>query len=78
MKKKVIWIVLAVLVIIAALMGVLYYTTDLFKSPEQLFYKHFVDSSNLLGETSYEDFMTELIRIINGSSRRNYCKNNIN
>ena len=60
MKKKVIWIVVALLVIVVAVLGILYYTTDLFKTPEQLFYRHFADSSNLLGETSHENFMTEL------------------
>lgn len=60
MKKKIIWTVIAVLIIIVALIGILYYTTDLFKSPEQLFYKHFADSSNLLGKANYEDLIAEV------------------
>lgn len=60
MKKKIIWGVVAVVIIIAALMGILYYTTDMFKSPEQLFYKHLADDSNLLGKTTYADVMKEL------------------
>ena len=60
MKKKVILSVIAVLIIVAAVVGILYYTTDLFKTPEQLFYKHLASSSGLLGEMSYEDMMKEL------------------
>lgn len=60
MKKKIIWSIVAVLIIIAALMGILYYTTDLFKSPEQLFYKHLADDVNFLGKTTYADVMKEL------------------
>lgn len=60
MKKKIIWGVVAVVIIIAALLGILYFTTDMFKSPEQLFYKHLTDDSNLLGKTTYADVMKEL------------------
>lgn len=67
MKKKVIWIVVAVLVILAAVAGILYYTTDLFKSPEQLFYRHLANNSKLLGETNYEDIIAELKKEAEGS-----------
>ena len=60
MKKKIIWSVVAVLIIIVALMGILYYTTDMFKSPEQLFYKHLAEDSSLLGKTTYADVIKEL------------------
>lgn len=60
MKKKIIWGVIAIVIIIAALMGILYYTTDMFKSPEQLFYKHLAYDSNLFGKTTYEDVMKEV------------------
>ena len=60
MKKKIIWGIVAVLIIIAALMGILYYTTDLFKSPEQLFYKHLANDVKFLGKTTYADVMKEL------------------
>jgi len=60
MKKKIIWGVIAVVIIIAALMGILYFTTDMFKSPEQLFYKHLVANAGFLGKTTYTDEMKEL------------------
>lgn len=60
MKKKIIWMVVAVIGIIAAVLGILYYTTDLFKTPKQLFYKYFASSSTLLDESNYEDFLAEL------------------
>lgn len=60
MKQKIIWVVVAVIVIIAAVLGVLYYATDLFKTPKQLFYKYFASSSTLLDESTYEDFLAEL------------------
>ena len=60
MKKKIILGIVAALIIITALMGILYYTTDLFKSPDQLFYKHLADDVNFLGKTTYADVMKEL------------------
>lgn len=60
MKKKIILIVVAVIIIIAAMLGILYLTTDLFKTPEQLFYKHFAQNSNLLGNTSYTQAVEEM------------------
>lgn len=60
MKKKIIWGVIALIIIIAALMGILYFTTDMFKSPEQLFYKHLADNAGFLGKTTYLDAMKEL------------------
>lgn len=71
MKKKIIWSIVAIIIIIAALMGILYYTTDLFKSPEQLFYKHLADDINLLGKTTYTDVMKELIKTQAESSSEN-------
>lgn len=68
MKKKIIWGIIAVLIIVAALMGILYYTTDLFKSPEQLFYKHLADDVNFLGKTTYADVMKELKKEAEASS----------
>lgn len=59
MKKKIILIIVAVIIIIAALLGILYLTTDLFKTPEQLFYKHFAQNSNLLGNMSYTQVLEE-------------------
>lgn len=69
MKKKIIWGIIAVLIIVAALMGILYYTTDLFKSPEQLFYKHLADDVNFLGKTTYADVMKELKKEAEASSK---------
>ena len=60
MKKKIIWSVVAVLIIIAVIIGILYYTTDLFKTPEQLFYKHLAVDSTFLGETTYADAMQQM------------------
>lgn len=63
MKKKVIGIIIAILIIIAATLGILYYTTDLFKSPEQLFYKHFSSNAEVLEKTkykNYEEFIKQL------------------
>ena len=60
MKNKVIWIVIAVIIIIAALIGILYYTTDILKTPEQLFYKYTANNFNSLGNLSYENYMEEL------------------
>lgn len=60
MKKKIIWMVIAIIIIIAATLGILYYTTDLFKTPEQLFYIHFDKNFGMLGKTDYEDAMAKL------------------
>lgn len=60
MNKKIIWTVIALLIIAASTMGILYFTTDLFKSPEQLFYRHLSKSSGLLGATSYTDVLEEI------------------
>lgn len=60
MKKKIIWSIVAIVIIIAALMGILYYTTDMFKSEETLFYKHLADNNNFLGKTTYADTMSKL------------------
>ncbi len=68
MKKKIIWGVIAVVIIIAALMGILYFTTDMFKSPEQLFYKHLADNAGFLGKTTYADVMKELKKEAESSS----------
>lgn len=68
MKKKIIWSVVAVIIIIAALMGILYFTTDMFKTPEQLFYKHLADDVNFFGKTTYSDIMKELQEKLNASS----------
>jgi len=59
MKKKSIFIVLAIIIIAIALLGILYYATDLFKSPKQLFGKYFVSNFELLGENSYEEALKQ-------------------
>ena len=59
MKKKIILGIVAVIIIIAALMGILYFTTDMFKSEEALFYKHLANNVNFLGKTSYSEAMEE-------------------
>ena len=56
MKKKVLGIIVVLLIIIAIIVG-LYVKTDLFKTSEQLFYKHL--TSNLLGKMGYEDMIEE-------------------
>lgn len=68
MKKKIIWGVIAVIIIIAALIGILYFTTDMFKSPEQLFYKHLADDVNFFGKTTYSDVMKEVKKGMNTSN----------
>lgn len=60
MKQKSLWIAISVIFAIVVILGGLYFTTDLFKTPEQLFYKHFAQSSNLLGGLDYEKAMREL------------------
>lgn len=60
MKKKVISIVIAIIAIIAATLGILYFTTDLFKTPEQLFYRHFAQNSKMLGANSYSQALEEM------------------
>lgn len=67
MKKKIILGIIAAIIIIAALMGVLYFTTDMFKSPQQLFYKHLASDVNFLGKTSYSDAMKEAKKEIEAS-----------
>ena len=53
MKKKIIPIIIAIIVIIIATIGILYFTTDLFKSPEQLFYRHIEQNAKMLGNSDY-------------------------
>ena len=60
MKKQVIGVIVGIVIIIAALAGILYYTTDLFKTPDQLFYRHLANDSQLLGKASYSDMVKEL------------------
>ena len=60
MKKKVVWIILAVIVIVLATLGILYFKTDLFKSKEVLFYKHLAENGNLLGKTSYTEMLKQM------------------
>lgn len=62
MKQKNVWLVISIIFAIAVIIGGLYFATDLFKSPEQLFYKHIMASANLFGDESYEDVMKEVQR----------------
>lgn len=62
MKQKNVWLAISVIFAIAVIVGGLYFATDLFKSPEQLFYKHIMASVNLFGDESYEDVMKEVQR----------------
>lgn len=57
MKKKIVGIIILLLVILAVI-GTLYLTTDLFRTPEQLFYQHLIN--DLLGEMSYEEMMVNI------------------
>lgn len=67
MKKKIILGIVAVIIIIAALMGILYFTTDMFKSEEALFYKHLANNANFLGKTNYSEAMKEAKKEIEAS-----------
>lgn len=70
MKKNIIWTLIAILIIIAATLGILYYTTDLFKTPEQLFYRNFSSSTEVVGKSSfknYNGFMKELKKELDSS-----------
>lgn len=60
MKKKIVWIVVAIVIILVALAGILYFTTDLFKTKEQLFYKYFASSMEVAGKTDYAEAIQEL------------------
>lgn len=62
MKKNIIWTLIAILIIIAATLGILYFTTDLFKTPEQLFYRNFSNSLKIVGQDfkNYNEFVKEL------------------
>ncbi len=60
MKKKIIWTIIAVIIIIAAALGIVYYTTDAFKTSQQLFYRHFESESKLVKNIGYEDLLKNL------------------
>ena len=67
MKKKVVSIVIAVIIIIAAVIGILYFTTDLFRSPEQLFYRHIEQNAKMLGSTDYVSVIEDMKKVQEGS-----------
>lgn len=49
------------IVVLLLLLGVIYFTTDLFKSPKTLFYKYLIVSNlNQISTQSYDDFVEEL------------------
>ncbi len=64
MKKKTIWIVVTILIVLAILavasLGIIYFKTDLFKSEQDLFYKHLASSTGILEKTSYTDMVKQL------------------
>ena len=60
MKKKTALIVTTVVIAVVAILGVLYFTTDLFKTPDQLFYKYFGENLKLTEKMSYEELIFEL------------------
>ena len=57
MKKKSIGIIILLLLVIAVF-GTLYLTTDLFKTPEQLFFKHF--TGIIMEDMSYEELLLKM------------------
>lgn len=57
MKKKLIGLIILLLVA-AAIFGILYLTTDLFKTPDQLFFKHFI--KDVMGNITYEEMLSEI------------------
>ncbi len=60
MKQKNVWLAISVIFAVLVIIAGLYFATDLFKSPEQLFYKHLTETSKMLGMENYDEVMKQL------------------
>lgn len=60
MKQKNVWLAISVIFAVLVIVAGLYFATDLFKSPEQLFYKHLTETSKMLGMKNYDEVMKQL------------------
>ncbi len=68
MKQKNVWLAISIIFAVLVILAGLYFATDLFKSPEQLFYSKLAESRKMLGMTNYDETIKQLQQVEQAST----------